>query len=153
MGCTVGDSSTVMVAYLSHVIQSYAHELPSCEEVQQLLGIPGRDFQKRVTGQVSETLTLGTLLQVCAIYSEKNIPLRDMRTTAEKLAAEAAASQDLGVLAAGVRVALGLFITRDINSLRLKIPLIITDCSLERLLQYTQRAQGTGGMAMEPGFA
>lgn len=51
MGCTVVDSSTLMVAYLS--------------------------------------------------------PLRDMRTIAEKLAAEAAASQDLGVLAAGVRAALG----------------------------------------------
>ena len=96
-----------MVAYLSHVIQSYAHKLPSREEVQRLLGILGRDFQKRVAGQVSETLTLGTLLQVRAIYSEKNIPLRDMRTIAEKLAAEAAASQDLGVLAAGVHVALG----------------------------------------------
>ena len=70
MGDTVVDSSTVMVAYLSHVIQSYAHELPRRGEFQQLFGILGRDFQKRVVGQVSETLTLGTLLQVCAIYSE-----------------------------------------------------------------------------------
>jgi len=64
MGYTVVDASTVMVAYLSHFIQSYAHELPSREEVQQPLDLLGNDFQKRVAGQVSETLTLGTPLQV-----------------------------------------------------------------------------------------
>jgi len=64
MGYTVVDTSTVMVTYLSHVIQSYAHELPGREEVQQLLDNLGRNLQKRVAGRVSETLTLGTLLQV-----------------------------------------------------------------------------------------
>jgi len=76
-----------------------------------------------------------------------------MHTIAEKLAAEATASQDPGVLTAGVRDALGRFIAQNINDLPLKIPLITADRSLERLLQYTQRAQGTGGMAMEPGLA
>ena len=64
MGYTVVDASTLMVAYLCHVIQSYAHELPSREEVQQLPDILARDFQKQVADRVSETLTLGTLLLV-----------------------------------------------------------------------------------------
>ena len=47
MGYTVVDASTVMVAYLSHFIQSYAHELPklpSRAEVQQPLDLLGNDF-------------------------------------------------------------------------------------------------------------
>jgi len=72
---------------------------------------------------------------------------------AENLAAEAVASQDPGVLTAGVCDALELFIMQKINELPLKIPLIAVDRPLERLLQYSRRAQGTGGMAMEPGLA
>jgi flagellar biosynthesis component FlhA len=81
---------------------------------------------------------------------EKISPPKDMLTIAEKLAAEAAASQDPGVLTAGVPVNLGCLITQNINDLPLKTHLVAIDCSLERLLQYTQRAQGTGGMEMEP---
>jgi len=43
MGCTVVDAIAMIVAYLSQLIQSYAHELPSREEVQQLIAILGRD--------------------------------------------------------------------------------------------------------------
>ena len=73
MGYAVVDATTVMVTYLSHVIQSYAHEVPSRKEVQQLLDILGRKIQKRVAGRVSETSMLGTLLKVLRnIFGEEH---------------------------------------------------------------------------------
>ena len=153
MGYTVVDASTVMATHLSHVIQTHAHELLGREEVQQLLDTLGKHSPKLVEGLVPETVPLGTLQKVLRNLLEENIPLRDMRTIAENLAAEAAVSQDPGVLTARVRVALGRLIVQNINGLSPELPVITVDQSLEQLLQDTQRAQGVGGTAMEPGLA
>ncbi len=153
MGYTVVDAGTVIATHLSHVLQTHVHELLGREEVQQLLDALGRSSPKLVDGLVPDTLSLGTLQKVLRALLEERIPLRDMRTIVESLAANAALSQNPGELTAAVRVALGRMIVQNINGLTDQLPVITLDQTLEQLLLETVRTQGAGGMALEPGLA
>ena len=153
MGYTVVDAGTVIATHLNHILQTHLHELLGREEVQQLLDTLGRSSPKLVDGLVPDTLSLGTLQKVLRALLEEKIPLRDMRTVAESLAANAALSQNPGELTAAVRVALGRMIVQNINGLKGQLPVITLDQTLEHLLLETVRTQGAGGMALEPGLA
>ncbi|MDR2877461.1 MAG: flagellar biosynthesis protein FlhA [Chromatiales bacterium] len=152
MGYTVVDAGTVVATHLSNILQTHVHELLGREEVQQLLDTLGRSSPKLVDGLVPETLSLGTLQKVLRALLEEKIPLRDMRTIAESLAANAALSQNPGELTAAVRIALGRMIIQNINGLSAQLPVITLDQTLEQLLLDTVRTQGAGG-ALEPGLA
>ncbi len=153
LGYTVVDTSTVIATHLNHILQTHAHELLGREEVQQLLDTLGRSSPKLVEGLVPETMTLGTLQKVLRGLLEERIPLRDMRTIAECLAANAQNSQNPGELTALTRVALGRMIVQNINGLEPQLPVITLDQTLEQLLLDSLRTQGAGGMALEPGLA
>jgi flagellar biosynthesis protein FlhA len=152
MGYTVVDTSTVIATHLNHILQTHAHELLGREEVQQLLDNLAKASPKLVDGLVPETLPLGTVQKVLRNLLEEKVPIRDMRTIVENLAA-AAPSQDPGVLTASVRVALGRLITQNISGLGSELAVITLDQTLEQLLHETLRTQGAGGMALEPGLA
>ncbi len=152
MGYTVVDATTVIATHLNHLLQTHAHELLGREEVQQLLDNLAKSNPKLVEGLVPDTLPLGVVHKVLRNLLEEKIPLRDMRTIAENLAAEATASQDPGVLTSALRVAMGRMIIQNINGLRPDLPVITLDHSLERLLQDSMQAEG-GGIGIEPGLA
>ena len=151
MGYTVVDATTVIATHLSHVLQTHAHELLGREEVQQLLDNLARHHPKLVEGLVPDTLPLGVVHKVLRNLLEEKIPLRDMRTIAECLAAEAATSQDPGALTSALRVALGRMIVQNINGLRPDLPVITLDPALERLLQDSLQGEAQG--VVEPGLA
>ncbi len=153
LGYTVVDTSTVIATHLNHILQTHAHELLGREEVQQLLDTLGRNSPKLVEGLVPETLPLGTLQKVLRNLLEERIPLRDMRSIAECLAANAPNSQNPGELTALTRVALGRMIVQNINGLEPQLPVITLDPSLEQLLLDSLKTQSAGGMALEPGLA
>ncbi|MDX9741508.1 MAG: flagellar biosynthesis protein FlhA [Gammaproteobacteria bacterium] len=153
LGYTVVDAGTVIATHLSHVLQSHVHELLGREEVQQLLDTLGRSSPRLVDGLVPESVSLGTLQKVLRALLEEKIPLRDMRTIAECIAAHPSLSQNPGELAALVRVALGRMIVQNINGLSTELPVITLDQTLEQLLLETLRTQGAGGAALEPGLA
>ncbi len=153
LGYTVVDTSTVIATHLNHILQTHTHELLGREEVQQLLEALGRSSPKLVEGLVPDTLSLGVLQKVLRNLLEERIPLRDMRTIAESLAANAQLSQNPGDLTAIVRVALGRMIIQNINGLDQQLPVITLDQTLEHLLLESLRAQGAGGMTLEPGLA
>ncbi|MFQ5488661.1 MAG: FHIPEP family type III secretion protein, partial [Gammaproteobacteria bacterium] len=152
MGYTVVDATTVIATHLNHLLQTHAHELLGREEVQQLLDNLAKSSPRLVEGLVPDTLPLGVVHKVLRNLLEEKIPLRDMRTIAENLAAEATVSQDPGVLTSALRVAMGRLIIQNINGLRPDLPVITLDHSLERLLQDSMQAEG-GGVGIEPGLA
>ncbi|HHH36377.1 MAG TPA: flagellar biosynthesis protein FlhA [Gammaproteobacteria bacterium] len=149
MGYTVVDATTVIATHLNHLLQTHAHELLGREEVQQLLDNLARHNPRLVDGLVPDTLPLGVVHKVLRNLLEEKVPLRDMRTIVENLAAEAAASQDPDVLTGALRVALGRMIVQNINGLRPDLAVITLDHSLEQLLQESMRSQG----GIEPGLA
>ncbi|GBE47795.1 flagellar biosynthesis protein FlhA [bacterium BMS3Bbin12] len=153
MGYTVVDAGTVIATHLSQVIQDHAHELLGHEEIQQLLDLLARSQPKLVENLVPKTLPLGVMLKVLQNLLAERIPIRDMRTIAETLAAHAPQSQDPGVLTAAVRTALGRLIVQHINGMSSELPVITLDPALEQILHQSLQSSGEGGGGMEPGLA
>jgi flagellar biosynthesis protein FlhA len=152
MGYTVVDAGTVIATHLSQLLQTHVHELLGREEVQHLLDTLAKSHPKLVEGLVPDTLPLAAVQRVLRGLLEEKVPLRDMRTVVECLAANASLSQNPGELAAVVRAALGRMIVQNINGLEAQLPVITLDQSLEHLLLETLRTQGAA-MALEPGLA
>jgi flagellar biosynthesis protein FlhA len=152
MGYTVVDAGTVIATHLSQILQAHVHELLGREEVQQLLDSLARSYPRLVEGLVPDIMPLATVQKVLRGLLEEKIPLRDMRTIVETLAANASLSQNPGELTAAVRVALGRMILQCINGHEAQLPVMTLDQTLEHLLLETLRTQG-GGMVLEPGLA
>ncbi len=153
MGYTVVDAGTVIATHLSQVIQDHAHELLGHEEIQQLLDLLARSQPKLVENLVPKTLSLGVVLKVLQNLLAERIPIRDMRTIAETLAAHAPQSQDPGVLTTAVRAALGRLIVQHINGMSSELPVITLDPALEQILHQSLQSSGESGGGMEPGLA
>ena len=98
-------------------------------------------------------LSVGTVLKVLQNLLRERIPVRDIRTIAEALAARAPRSQDPDALTAGVRVALGRSIIQHINGMADEVQVITLDPSLEHLLQQSVQSGTDGGAGIEPGLA
>lgn len=153
MGYTVVDASTVVATHLSQLLQDHAHEILGREEVQQLLDGLGKVSPKLVEDLVPDTLSMGVVLQVLRNLLEERVPIRDMRTIAETLAAQGRQSQDSAVLTSGVRVALSRLIYQQINGLENELAVITLDPSLEQILQNTLQTTGENEPVFEPGLA
>mgnify|MGYP006173092311 CR=1 FL=1 len=87
----------------------------------------------------------------------EQVPIRDMRTIAEALAAYGDKNQDMGTLTGHARVALARQIVQNIVGSDPNIPVVTLDPSLEQLLlQSVQQAQKIGADAtsfIEPRLA
>ncbi len=153
LGYTVVDASTVVATHLSQILQEHAHELLGHEEVQQLLASLAKTAPKLVEELVPGVLSVGTVLKVLQNLLRERIPVRDIRTIAEALAARAPRSQDPDALTAGVRVALGRSIIQHINGMADEVQVITLDPSLEHLLQQSVQSGTDGGAGIEPGLA
>ncbi len=149
LGYTVVDASTVIATHLSHLLQQHAHELLGYEEVQQLLDLLARSSPKLVEDLVPNTLPLGTVLKVLQNLLAEGVPIRDLRTIAETLAAQGRDSQNVDTLTAAVRRALSRQIYQQINGMKDELEVITLDPNLEQIL--LQSVQGQEG-GMEPGM-
>jgi flagellar biosynthesis protein FlhA len=152
-GYTVVDASTVIATHLSQLLQEHAHELLGHDEVQQLMDNLARQSPKLVENLVPKMLPLGTILKVMQNLLREGIPIRDVRTIAESLAAQAAKSQDPGILTSQVREAMSRTIVQKINGLANELPLIAIDPALEQILQQSVQGTESGGFGLEPGLA
>lgn len=153
MGYTVVDASTVVATHLSHIMKSHAHELLGREDVQNLLDNLGKKAPKLVEGLVPDTVSLATLQKVLQSLLEERIPVRDIRTIAETLAAEAPKSQEPATLTSAVRIALGRSIVQYINGIADELNVITLDPSLEQILHNTLASGDGDAAALEPGLA
>jgi flagellar biosynthesis protein FlhA len=153
MGYTVVDASTVVATHLSQILQDHAYEILGREEVQQLLDSLGKVSPKLVEDLVPNTLSMGVVLQVLRNLLEERVPIRDMRTIAETLAAYGRQSQDSAALTAAVRTALSRLIYQQINGLSNDLTVISLDPTLEQILQNTLQTTGENEPVFEPGLA
>ncbi|MDA8362290.1 MAG: flagellar biosynthesis protein FlhA [Gammaproteobacteria bacterium] len=152
LGYTVVDPATVIATHLSQLLQDHAHELLGREDVQQMLNNLAKIAPKLVEDLVPKTLSLGVVLKVLQNLLEERVPVRDIRTIAETLAVQGAQSQDVAVLTAAVRSALGRSILQHINGIAAELPVITLDPALEQILQQSLQVAGEGGMGFEPGL-
>jgi flagellar biosynthesis protein FlhA len=145
LGYTVVDASTVVATHLNQIVQQHTYELLGHEEAQKWLDLLGEKSPKLVEELVPNTITINTLLKVLQSLLREQVPIRDMRTIAEALAAHGDKGQDTATLTGHARVALARQIVQNIVGADPNIPVITLDPSLEQLLlQSVQQAQKIG---------
>ncbi len=165
LGYTVVDSSTVIATHLNTILHKHAHELLGHDEVHELLAMLGKT-SKKLAEELPAMVNTNVLLKVLQNLLIEDVPIRDMRTIAEALAAAAAKSQDPGALTSAARVALSRVIVQNIYGNSAELPVMTLDPSLEQLLlksvqqsaqqNQQQGAMGSGnddGMVIEPAMA
>ncbi len=157
LGYTVVDPSTVVATHLNQIVQNHTHELLGHEEVQKWLDLLGEKSPKLVEELVPNTIGINQLLKVLQALLREQVPIRDMRTIAEALAAHGSKNADTASLTAVARSALSRQIVQNIVGADPNLPVITLDPSLEQLLlQSVQQAQKAGtsdGAYIEPQLA
>ena len=133
LGYTVVDASTVIATHLNSILQSHSHEILGHEEVQQLLSLLAKHSPK-LAEELPESVNTNVLLKVLQSLLSEQVPIRDMRTIAETLAAVGEKSQDSVALTAATRIALNRVIVQSIYGERSELPVITLDSRLEQLL-------------------
>lgn len=165
LGYTVVDSSTVIATHLNTILHKHAHELLGHDEVHELLAMLGKT-SKKLAEELPSMVNTNVLLKVLQNLLIEDVPIRDMRTIAEALAATATKSQDPGVLTSAARVALARVIIQNIYGNSAELAVLTLDPSLEQILlkavqqssqqNQQQGAMGNGnddGMVIEPAMA
>ena len=157
LGYTVVDPSTVVATHLNQIIQNHTHELLGHEDVQKWLDLLAEKSPKLVEELVPNTITINQLLKVLQALLREQVPVRDMRTIAEALAAHGNKNADTASLTAVARRALSRQIVQNIVGQDPNMPVITLDPGLEQLLlQSSQQAQKAGadeGAFIEPQLA
>ena len=151
-GYTVVDASTVIATHINQVLLDQSQELLGYEETQRLMDRLAESAPKLVEDLVPKTLPLGVVVKVLKNLLAENIPVRDIRTIAETLAAHGARSQDPGELTAAVRQALGRMIVNEISGISDELDVITINPSLEQLLQQAVQNANQNGVGLEPGL-
>ncbi|MFT4886127.1 MAG: flagellar biosynthesis protein FlhA [Pseudohongiellaceae bacterium] len=158
LGYTVVDASTVIATHLNSILQSHCHEILGHEEVGQLLSLLAKHSPK-LAEELPEIVNTNVLLKVLQSLLSEQVPIRDMRTIAETLAAAGEKSQDSVTLTAATRIALNRVIVQSIYGERSELPVITLDSKLEQLLlKSVQQSIQSGieqesGMTIEPNLA
>jgi len=152
LGYTVVDSSTVIATHLNTLLHKHAHELLGHEEVHELLAMLGKT-SKKLAEDLPSMVNTNILLRVLQNLLIEEVPIRDMRTIAEALAAASVKSQDPGVLTAAARVALSRVIVQSIFGTASDLAVLTLDPPLEQLLlKSVQQSQQQGALAGEDGL-
>jgi flagellar biosynthesis protein FlhA len=154
----VVDASTVIATHINSLLQSHAHEILGHEEVQQLFKLLAQHSPK-LAEELPDIVNTNIVLKVLQNLLAEQVPIRDMRTIAETLAAQGSKSQDSVTLTAAVRVALSRVIAQSVYGERAELPVITLDGELEQLLlKSVQQSVQNGGatensMTIEPKLA
>src|SRR3569833_1404857 len=153
LGYTVVDASTVIATHLSQILQDHAHDLLGREEVQHLLDNLAKSTPKLVEDLVPGTMTMGAVLKVLRNLLEERVPIRDIRTIAETLAAHGRQSQDPAVLTGHVRAAGGRGSGRQSGGGGESGPGSTREPAREHILQNSLQSGDAAGPVLEPGLA
>jgi len=153
LGYTVVDPSTVVATHLSQIVQRHAHQLLGHEEVQKMLDVLAQSAPKLVEDLIPNILPLGSVLTVLQDLLEEKVPIRDMRTIAETLAAQAPKSQEPVMLSSAVRTALKQSIVQNINGMEAELSVMTLDPGLEQLLLQSIQGVENSDTGVEPGLA
>jgi len=127
---TVVDSSTVLITHLTEFIKSYAHEILSRQDVQDLLDMIKENNEALVNELVPNQLLVGDIQKVIQSLLKENISIRDLETILEALADASRVSKNIDYLIESSRQALIRNISKQ-YSIDGKITIVTIDPYLE----------------------
>jgi flagellar biosynthesis protein FlhA len=135
-GLTLVDAPSVVTTHLSELLRRSAHELVGRQEVQELLGVTGRDAPKLVEDVVPGTITLGELVRVVRGLLREGLSVRDLRTILEAVADAAPRSKETSFLVEAARRRL----VRQITARAAGADGVVRALTLDRPTEETLRA-------------
>jgi flagellar biosynthesis protein FlhA len=136
-GLTAVDAASVITTHLAELLRRNAHELLGRQEVQELLGVCGKDAPKLVEDVVPGTITLGELVRVLRQLLRESLSIRDLRTILEGVADAAARSKDPVFLVEQVRRRLFRQVTSRVSDGKGTVHALTLDRVSEELLRRT----------------
>jgi len=145
LGYTVVDAATVIATHLNQVLVEHAAELLGREETRRC-SIASKKNRPNSRGSGATVVPVTTVQKVLQYLLEEGVAIRDMRTVLETLAEWAPKTQDPIELTSRVREALGRAIVQSLAPGSGKVPVLMLDPALERILM-----QAVGGGGGKPG--
>jgi flagellar biosynthesis protein FlhA len=152
-GYTVVDASTVVATHLNNIITSAASELFGLDDAQALLDGLKEPFPQLVQALTPAPYSLGVITTICRALLSERVPLRDFRRVAEAMIELAPQQLDQAALVEAVRQRLGALIIQSLVPLRMPLPIITFDPSLESLLTQAVRAAPNASWPFDPELA
>ncbi len=151
-GYTVVDSATVAATHLNQIIQSASADLFGMDEAQKLLDALKESAPQLVANLVPQPLTLTAIAAMCRALLAEGVPLKDFRRIAEAMADVARDEQDPAQMVEKVRQRIGALIVQTLVPVRMPLPVITLDASLESLLTQAVRTGRDASHPIEPGL-
>lgn len=153
LGYTVVDTSTVIATHLNQLLQKHVYELLGHEEVQQMIDRLAKYTPKLAESLVPDSVSMSVLIKVLKGLLQEQVSVRDFRTIAEAIIANAAVNQDSARLIENVRSALSRSIIHEIYGSETNLPVITLAMPMEQMLTKSASPQNAGDMMLEPGLA
>ncbi len=152
LGYTVVDASTVVATHLNQLLLKHLHEFLGHEEVQQMIERLGSFAPKLADALVPESVPMSTLIKVLKGLLMEGVPVRDFRSIAEAVVANAGLVKGQEKLTESVRSALSRTIVHEIYGSEQNLPVTTLDAQMEQILNGSLTPQ-SGDLTLEPGLA
>jgi flagellar biosynthesis protein FlhA len=152
-GYTVVDPATVVATHLNQIIQTAAAELFGMDEAQNLLDALKDSAPQLVANLTPQPLTLASIAALCRALLAEAVPLKDFRRIAEAMAEAAREENDPVQLVEAVRQRIGALIVQTLVSVKMPLPVVTLDASLESLLNQAIRTGRDAIHPIEPNLA
>ena len=130
---TVVDSATVLITHLTEFIKSYAHEILSRQDMQDLLDMVKQNNEALVNDLIPNQLLVGDVQKVIQSLLKEKISIRDLETILEALADASRISKNMDYLIECSRQGLMRNISKQYSSDG-KITIVTIDPLLESQL-------------------
>ena len=151
-GYTVVDPATVVATHLNQVVQAAAADLFGMDEAQKLLDALKESAPQLAANLTPQPLSLAALAGLCRALLAEGVPLKDFRRIAEAMADAARTEADPVQLVEEVRQRIGALIVQTIVPVKMPLPVVTLDPSLEQLLSQAVRSGQGAVHPIEPGL-
>ena len=134
MGYTVVDPSTVLATHVTELVNTYAYEMISRQEVQNLLDLVGKSQPKLVEELVPGIINLGGIQKVLQGLLRERVSVRDMNSVLETLADYASVIKRPNQLVELVRQSLSRSIVRRFLDDQGQLTALVLGADLENMV-------------------
>jgi flagellar biosynthesis protein FlhA len=141
-GYTVVDPSTVISTHLSELIKTYAEELLTRQDVQELLDNVKKSYPV-VVEDVLKVASVGLIQRVLKALLAEKIPIKDMLTILETISDVAEVTKNVDIITEQVRARLARVITNQYKDEQGVLKLVTLAAPTEqKLLEHLQERDG-----------
>lgn len=149
-GYTLIDPTSVIITHLSEIIKTYAYELLTRQEVENILTNLKKTNETLVNDIVGNVITLGELQKVLANLLRENVPIKDISTILETISDYGTTIKDSDMLTEYVRQSLKRTISRRFAEQN-QLKVISLDSNIENMVMNSVKKMDTSSyLALEP---